>query len=198
MSRRAYFRVAISVLWVCHSALVSAQAPSGPANYIVTQRIAITAPVLRTVYRLGNKVVADQHPEDAANQRTRTFFDLETGKSLTWNPADLSSPCTADVFQAGGWQDPFSGGPDLAMKNVRHAGSEKVHGIEAEILESADLSVSGFRLWVDPATGLMLKAQFISKKLNTTTTYLEVTDVALTKPDSAVFEVPAICQSPAK
>jgi hypothetical protein len=181
-----------------------AQAPVEPTAYTVTVRVQITGTVMRTTYRLGSKVLVDQTtPSDAVGEppgRTRTLYNLETKESLSWNPSDPSAPCTRSHFSGDEWLDFFSGGPDLTMKNVTHAGTETLHGVATVILESSKDPDTTSRLWVDPLTGLMWKAQFVSKKLGQTLTWFEVTDVSLQPPPSSVFAIPARClaNSPAR
>src|SRR5271168_3108710 len=188
MRQHDFFNLVTAASLTAFGVVLPAQAPVAPTAYTVTVQIQITGLAVRKTYRLGSKVLVDQSvspgktDDPATGSRTRTLYDLETKESLSWNPADPAQPCARSSFLVDGWLDPFAGGPDLAMKDVKRVGTETVHGIATTILEREDHPDSYFRLWVDPQTGLMLKAQFISKKLGTTTTYFEVMDVSMTPP----------------
>jgi len=54
----------------------------------------------------------------------------------------------------------------------------------------------GFRLWVDPTTGLMLRADFTPPSSGRSFTYFEVTAVRLEPPAAALFEIPSRCARP--
>lgn len=194
MMWRSVFGFLTGTALACASAL-SAQTPAEPTAYTVTVRISITGPVTRTTYRLGSKVLIDQRTSDS---RVKILYDLATLESLSWDPANPSSPCVSRGFHPPEWQDPFSGAADLTMQTVEHVGTETLRGIPAEILEFKDHRDPAFRLWVDPQTGLMLKATFVSKKLNTTLLWLEVMDVSLKPPPASLFAAPASCSAAAK
>jgi hypothetical protein len=168
-----------------------AQIPPEPTAYTVTTRIQITQPTIRKTYRLGSKVLVDV--SDAGAAATRTLYNLETMESLTWRPADPSAPCVRAGFGPRQWLDPFEGGADLAMKDVKQTGTETIHGVATVILESD--RKPGFRLWVDPKTGLMWKSEFTAKQLGKTMTYFEVTDASLTPPPISTFDIPSNCSA---
>lgn len=190
-------RCALSILAVIASVARSSFAqtpPPEPDAYSVTTRIQITGPVIRKTYRLGPKVLVDQHAADAAgNDPSRVLYNLQTKESLTWNPADTSALCLRANFGPREWQDPFEGGADLAMKDVKQTGTETIHGVATVILESD--RKPGFRLWVDPKTGLMWKSQFTAKALGKTIVYFEVTDMSLTPPPALIFDIPSSCNA---
>ncbi|HTV82950.1 MAG TPA: hypothetical protein VME18_09900 [Acidobacteriaceae bacterium] len=181
---------------VASATALPAQTPAEPTAYSVTVRFHITGATVRRTQRLGSQVLVDQTA--GPSESTRTLYNLDTKESLSWNPDNPSAPCVRKTFLPQEWQDPFSGLPDLTMKHVQRVGTESIHGIAAEILQSGAHPDSFFRLWVDPQTGLMLKAQFTSRKLGTTMTYFEVTDVSLEPPPPSVFEAPAHCASAAQ
>lgn len=168
-----------------------AQAPAEPTAYSVTVEFHITGTAIRKTQRLGSLVLVDVTSPGATT--THILYNLDTHQSLTWNPTGPSIACKRETFADDAWQDPFSGLPDLSMKTAHHVGAEDLHGIHAQILESGETPNGHFRLWVDPATGLMLKAQMIETRLATTITYFEVTEVSLKPPPESTFAIPATC-----
>ena len=204
MTVRAFFTIAVSAAVALAAVALAAvalhaQAPAEPTAYSVTVKYQITGTALRTTHRLGSKVLVDQVPATGADPGaasgppTRTLYLLDTGQSLTWQPANPAAACTRDSFQGDAWLDPFSGAADLAMPGVTQVGSETVLGIDAKILVSQ--AKPGFRLWVDPKTGLMLKAEFTPQPSAPAMTYFEVTEVHMQPPPAALFAVPAGCPS---
>ena len=174
------------------AASLRAQAPPEPTVYAVTTEYRATGTVVRTTYRQGSKVRVDAG--DAGNlsaKPTRTLYDLQTLQRLSWIPSDASRSCTRAAFTPGAWQDPFEGGSDLAMKDVKQTGTDIVHGVPTVILESD--KKPGFRLWVDPKTGLMSKAEFTAKELGAKITYFEVTNVSFAPLPPSTFDVPSSC-----
>jgi hypothetical protein len=167
--------------------------PQAPIAYTVTTQFEVTGTVIRKTYRLGSKVLVEVSDARASAASTRTLYNLETMKSVSWRPVDPSAPCNFATFSPQAWQDPFEGGADLAMKDVKQTGTENLHGVETVILESD--RKPGFRLWVDPRTGLMWKSEFTAKQLGKTLTYFEVTDVSLTPPAESVFDLPSHCRA---
>ncbi len=175
-------------------ASLPAQAPPELTAYTVTTQYRITGNVIRTTYRMGWKVRVDVGDADNASARpTRTVYDLQTMESLSWVPSDTSVSCTRTTFAPGAWQDPFEGGSDLAMSDVKQTGTDTIHGAPTVILESD--KKPGFRLWVDPKTGLMWKAEFTAKELGTKITYFEVTNVSFKPLPPSAFDLPENCRA---
>ncbi len=173
-------------------ASLPAQAPPEPTVYTVATQYRATGNVIRTTYRMGWKVRVDVgDPDNASARPTRTLYDLQTMESLSWVPSDPSVPCTRTSFAPGAWQDPFDGGSDLAMKDVKQTGTDTIHGVPTVILESD--TKPGFRLWVDPKTGLMWKAEFTAKELGAKITYFEVTNVSFKPLPPSAFDAPSNC-----
>lgn len=197
MARRTFFRVAAPAALAFSSMALHSQAPAEPTAYTVTVRYQITGTALRTTYRLGSMVRVDQvpsagiPPNATAAAPTRTLYFLDTGESLTWEPADTAAACTRGSFQGDAWLDPFSGAADLALPDVTQVGSETIHGIATKILVSK--AKPGFKLWVDPETGLMLKAAFTPPSSGKPIPYFEVTEVDLEPPPAPLFEIPTHC-----
>jgi len=197
MAHRTFFGIAASVALAFSSVALRAQSPAEPTAYTITVQYQITGTALRTTYRLGSKVLVDQAPSPGIPPNvtpaaaTRTLYFLDTGQSLSWEPANTAAACTRRSFQGDAWLDPFSGAADLAMPDVTQVGSEAIHGIAAKILVSK--AKPGFRLWVDPKTGLMLKAEFTPLSSDRAITYFEVTGAHIEPPPAALFEIPAHC-----
>jgi hypothetical protein len=197
MAHRAFFGIAASAALAFSSVALRAQSPAEPTAYTVTVQYQITGTALRTTYRLGSKVLVDQVPSPGIPSSvtpaatTRTLYFLDTGQSLSWVSGGTAAVCTRHTFQGDAWLDPFSGAADLAMPDVTQLGSEVIHGIVAKILVSK--AKPGFKLWVDPKTGLMLKAEFTPPSSDRAITYFEVTGVHLEPPPAALFEIPARC-----
>lgn len=194
MTRRTLSRVSVVAVWAFLSA---AQTPVEPTGYTVALKYEITGVALRITYRLGSKILVDQvpapgiPPSTTRAASTRTLYFLDTGRSLTWEPANAAAACTHDKFQGDAWLNPFSGAADLAMPDVTQVGSETIQGIATKILVSK--AKPGFKLWVDPKTGLMLKAEFTPPSSDKAIPYFEVTEVDLEPPPARLFEIPARC-----
>ncbi len=197
MSHRTFFRLAVLAAWALSSVSLQAQSPAEPTAYTVTVQYQITGTALRTTYRLGSKVLVDQVPSPGVppsatpNAPTRTLYFLDTGQSLSWEPANAAVACKRGSFQGDEWLDPFSGLADLAMPGVTQVGSEVIHGIATKILVSQ--AKPGFKLWVDPKTGLMLKAEYTPPSSDKAITYFEVIEIHLDAPPAALFGIPAQC-----
>ncbi len=191
------FIIAAAAALAFSSLALHAQTSAEPAAYIVTVKYQVTGTALRTFYRLGSKVLVDSVPSPGIPPGatpaapTRTLYFLDTGQSLSWDPANASAPCKRSSFHGDEWLDPFSGLADFAMPGVTQAGSEVIHGIAAKILVSK--AKPGIRLWVDPKTGLMLKAEFTPPSSDKVIPYFEVTDLHLSPPPAALFAIPAHC-----
>jgi len=196
MSHRMFLKIAAPAALAFSSVALDAQVPSEPTTYTVKVRFEITGAAVRTTYRLGSRVLVDQIPSAGIPPSatpaapTRTLYFLDSGRSLSWQPSN-AAPCTHGSFQGDAWLDPFSGAADLAMPDVMQTGSETIHGIATKILVSK--AKPGLRLWVDPKTGLMLKAEFSPPSSDKPITYFEVTEVHLEAPSAALFDIPAHC-----
>lgn len=197
MAHRTIFRFALSAALALYSVAFHAQSPPEPTAYTVTMQFQVTGAAVRTTYRLGSKVLVDSVPSPgipaspAPAIPTRTLYLLDTGQSVSWEPANPSAGCQRGTFQGDAWQDPFSGAADFALPGVTQSGTEILQGIAARILVSK--AKPGFRLWVDPKTGLMLKAEYTPPSTNKAIPYFEVTEVHLEAPPAALFQIPAHC-----
>lgn len=202
MANLAPLRFFASAVLTFSFAVIHSQAPTEPVEYTVAVQYHITGAALRTTYRLESRVLVDQIPSSgippSANLAapTRTLYFLDSGRSLTWEPANPEVACTRGSLRGDAWLDPFSGAADLATPAVIQLGSEVIHGISTKILRSA--AKPGFKLWVDPKTGLMLKAEFKPPSSDKAITYFEVTEVHFEPPSAALFEIPARCRPDSK
>jgi len=202
MTHRRFIRIVVPAALALSSVALHAQSPAEPTAYTVTVRFYITGTAQRTTYRLGSKVVVDAvpsagiPPSPTPAAPTRTLYFLDSGQSLSWEPANAASACTRSSFLGDAWLDPFSGLADFAVPGVTQASAETIHGIETKILVSK--AKPGIRLWVDPKTGLMLKAEFTPPSSDKAITYFEVNEVHLEPPAAALFEIPALCASEPK
>lgn len=197
MAHGNFFKIAVSAAVAFTSIALRAQSPAEPTAYTVTVRYQITGAAMRTTYRLGSKVVVDQvpsagiPPSATPASPTRTLYLLNAGQSLTWEPANAAGGCTRNSFKGDAWLDPFSGAADLSTTGVEQIGSEVIHGIATKIFISK--AKPGFKLWIDPKTGLMMKAEFTPPSSGAAMTYFEVTRVQLEPPPAALFAIPAHC-----
>ena len=131
--------------------------------------------------------------EDPKPTPIRTLFYLDTKRSVSWDPVDESVPCKRSNFTADDWEDPFAGGASLTDKEVKHVGKATILGFSTIVLESTDDRLLAIKEWVDPRTGLILKAELFSPEVGKTKPFSEVTDLSLTPPPASTFEVPARC-----
>jgi hypothetical protein len=86
------------------------------------------------------------------------------------------------------WGDPFASSremtADLAKQSIKETGQETVAGIPAKVM-----TAPAGKAWVDPKTGLLLKAVLGGQ------TIIEVTQYTPGKAAASNFELPASCSS---
>jgi len=173
------------------------QSGAGSTDYTVTASTPSLGigGVTRT-YRLGQWALVDQSgtPREVAGTshtvEMRTLYDLAKKESLTWDPVHDSATCVKGAFSD--WGDPFGGTAVLTRQGARQVGGETVHGFSARIVESSAGAKGTLRIWVDVATGLMVKQQ-LTPPGEAPQTLMEITSVSMKAPDAAVFAVPASC-----
>jgi hypothetical protein len=162
-----------------------------PASYSLTEINSMVGPkVTIHVWVEGNRALSEQDFTDAGKPvRSHSLHDLQSRKTYSWSPSDATVPCVAGTF-GGDWGDPFTMSremtADLAKQNAQETGEETIAGIPAKVM-----TVAGGKAWVDPKTGLLLKAQFGGQ------TIVEVTQFTPGKPPPSVFSMPASCASAA-
>jgi len=175
--------------------VLQAQTAAEPTAYTVKSDSSLTGPTSITVtYRLGSKVVVDSTtptPAAGVTMRLHTYFDLDSKMSYTWDPANDAVACSAGKL-TGDWGDPFGGTQDLMQQGAKQVGAETVNGIPATVYE-LQMGASGtMRAWLEPKTGMLVKA-VLTPPSGPPTTMVDVTSVDLTAPPASVFALPARC-----
>jgi len=194
--RRLVCHVSVAALAIFGVAM-RAQTPQSPDAYTVTENNVAAGPAMVTrTYRLGSKAVVDLrgNPAEARGSETvhlRTFYDLETKESLTWDLKDLTAPCIRSSFKDD-WGDPFTGAADLVKQGAKPVGTESIRGFTTTVLQTPVGPSGSIKAWVDPTTGLVVKEAKVPLA-NPPQTTLEVTDLNLAPPPDSVFGVPAPC-----
>ena len=156
----------------------------GQTTYTITETSVIGT---MKVYRNGNKAKVE-----LAN--TTALIDTENHKVTTWDPTKTPIAC-ATATDAGSWGDPFETSKDMKSEmdksNPTQTGKETIAGIETQVMEAT--SADGkMKAWIDPVSGLLLKAQ-LTPTGGEPKTILEITSVSLDAPEDSVFEKPAAC-----
>ena len=201
MVQRNFIRVGAFVAMAASPLLLAAQAPEEPSAYTVSVRHLSGNGAVVTAYRLGPQVLVDYTGDPSSlnpESHRRMLLNLETKLRLSWDRADASVPCERSNFTTedrhrDDIQDPFVGGAALASKNSKQVGTETIHGIVTRILETSDSPNFGMRMWVDPRTGLVLRASFVSTALGAVRPWFEVTQVSFEPPPASLFAVPPQC-----
>ena len=108
--------VNLALLASCGVAAPAQTAPE-PAAYTVTVVNAMFgSPQTMKVYRLGSKALVDLIGTDKAAdpkaQHTRSLYDLEKHRNLSWFWPDSSAGCGSGTF-SGDWGDPFTGADEI-------------------------------------------------------------------------------------
>jgi hypothetical protein len=175
-----------------------AQSPKPPEAYSVTEVNAMMGPSMTMkIDRDGARVVVEStiapQPGAApsASSHTRTYYDLQNHKNYTLSLSDAAAVCSRGDF-SGDWGDPFEASAglmkELAPQHPRQTGSETVNGFATKVMETA-AGPDHTKVWVDTASGLVVKAQSGSQ------TVLEIKQLSLAKPPAAGFAVPAKCNA---
>ncbi len=174
--------------------IAAAQAPTA---YSVTQVNSMFGPgVTQKIYRDGSKALIDnQAPgqNGAAGSHVRTLYDLAAGKSITWDVANPSTPCSSGAFK-GDWGDPFAAGEamkaDIMKSGPKETGAETIGGISAKIYEGTD-GGTAFKVWIDPKSGLLIRVDLVSS--GAAQTIMEIKEASFARPSASVFAVPPSC-----
>ena len=178
-------------------AALNAQSTAEPTAYTVTSTNTLFGPPSTThVYRLGSKVLVESDTSPSAELpkgiHVRTFYDLKAMKSVTVDMGEGAAPCSTAAL-SGDWGDPFEGASALTDPNGKHVGTETIHGYPTEIVEASAGSEGTMKAWVDPKTGLIVKALMIPTDGSAPKTLVEVTSVSMDPPPASIFEIPARC-----
>ena len=190
--------VNLALLASCGVAAPAQTAPE-PAAYTVTVVNAMFgSPQTMKVYRLGSKALVDLIGTDKAAdpkaQHTRSLYDLEKHRNLSWFWPDSSAGCGSGTF-SGDWGDPFTGADEITGQGAKQVGTETIHGFTANILE-ATTPQAHLKAWIDTKYGMILKAQLAAPG-GELKTIIEVTNVSLSAPPASVFAIPANCAATA-
>jgi hypothetical protein len=185
--------IALALMASCGTILSAQTAPTAYTVTVVNSLMGTAQQM--TTYRLGDKALVDQLAADKAKdptaQHTRSYYDLVGHRNFSWYvPTAADAGCGSGTF-SGDWGDPFTGASDLTGPDAKQAGTEMLHGILGTIYE-ASASGTTIKAWVDPKTGLVLKAQ-IAQGGAPLKTILEVTSVSFAPPPASVFVIPPVC-----
>jgi hypothetical protein len=184
---------------VASPASLLAQYAKAPDACSVTQVNSMFGPaVTMEISRDGNWVVVDHitPPADASEKaaRTRTYYDLQAGKTYSLDPTAPGAMCGAGRF-SGDWGDPFAGTADLAKTQTKDVGADTVNGIAARVLE---VTIPGqpatAKAWVEGKYGLVLKLEMAGPN-GQRQTISEIKKVSFEKPPASAFVLPAACAS---
>lgn len=200
MSKRLFsFCAAGAVLLAACVPVLQAQTAPAPTTYTVTITNSLGEANIVKTYRLGSKVMIDRvKAADASKpgvEHTRSFYDLQTHKSLDWSTADTSGDCSNGSF-SGDWGDPFTSAANMLAPSAKQVGTETIHGFATKIMEESS-PTGKIRAWVDTKYGLIMKAQMMPTG-GPAQTVLEVTNVSLTPPPASVFVLSPSCAAAAK
>jgi len=180
-----------------------AQVPEEPSAYTVSVQHLSGNGAVVTAYRLGPQVLVD-YTGDPMNStqgtHKRMLLNLETKLRLTWDRVDASVPCVRSNFtpedrHGDDLQDLFIGGAALVSKSAKQLGTETIHGIATRILETTNDPNFATRMWVDPRTGLVLRARFVFPARGLGRPWFEVTRVSFEPPPASLFDVPQQCDA---
>ena len=180
-----------------------AQVPEEPSAYTVSVQHLSGNGAVVTAYRLGPQVLVD-YTGDPSNanpgSHMRMLLNLETKVRLTWDRVDASVPCVRSNFtpedrHRDDIQDPFMGGAALASNKDKQLRTETIHGIATRIVETTGDPNFAIRMWVDPRTGLVLRAKLVSPAQGLERPWFEVTRVSFEPPPASIFAVPSQCDA---
>ncbi|MGA2074385.1 MAG: hypothetical protein ABSH52_12860 [Terriglobia bacterium] len=200
--QRNFIGFAACIAMAAYQLVLGAQAPEEPTAYTVSVQHLSGNGAVVTAYRLGPQVLVD-YTGDPSNSNPgthkRILLNLETKHRLTWDRVDASVPCVRSNFNpeerhGDDLQDLFIGGAALASEKAKQLGTETIHGITTRILETTDDPNLAIRTWVDPRTGLVLRASFVSPATGLGRPWFEVTQVSFEPPPASLFAVPSQCE----
>ena len=147
--------------------------------------------VTMTIYRDGNRALIDNQ---ANGTHVRALYDIPAGSNKGWD-ADKPDGCSDSKFQ-GDWGEPFETSKsllsDLKAQGVKETGAETVNGFRTKILETNGGAQGSAKVWVEPQTGLIIRAVF-SAPDQPARTLLETKSFQPDKPPASAFQLPASC-----
>lgn len=140
---------------------------------------------------------APKQADGTTPPRTRTYYDLEAGRSYTLDLDDPLVACATSDLKRG-WGDPFAGaaamGKQLGHERPQNPGHATVAGIDTEIfVVSTSQGLS--KLWIDPKSTLLMKWEVVSPA-GEPITMLEVTKFDTHAPPAARLAIPTGCTKP--
>jgi hypothetical protein len=152
------------------------------------------------ITRDGTRAVVDQSypPREGMPKgyHTRTFYDIQAGKSYAQDLLQPGGPCSGANF-SGDWGDPFAMTAQVnaaaARKPLKDLGPGTVNGMAAKVME---VLVEGMptpaKVWVEGKYGLVLKLD-MAMPGKPQATLIEVKKVSFAKPPAGVLAQPASC-----
>ncbi len=178
----------------------TAQTVPPPTAYTVTLTNSVFgSPQVMKVSRLESKALVDLVSQDKLADpkasHTRSLYDLDKGRNLSWSWPDSSAGCSTGTF-SGDWGDPFTGAADVTAQGARQVGTETILGMPAKIMDASS-PAAHVKAWIDTKFGMILKAQ-MSPPGGELKTVIEVTSINLTAPPASIFVYPASCAATAE
>jgi hypothetical protein len=195
-----------SICCACFALIVNcglklpAQAPVAPTAYTVTLINSMFGPgEWMKTSRSGSKVLVEQTSADKATDPTAahsmTLYDLDRHTSVSWSTGNATGGCATGTF-SGDWGDPFASASDMTGGNAKQVGTETVREIAANVLEVSAGAAGTAKAWIDPKTGLLLKAQ-MTPPGGAPKTIVEVLDASWSAPPPSIFAAPPACAAAA-
>jgi hypothetical protein len=146
------------------------------------------------VFRDGARAMIDisgaQVAGGALAFHTRAYYDLELHRVYTLNMNRSESACSVGNF-SGDWGDPFEMSAaildDLAAQNAQLTGTETVNGFATKVITAGAAGQRQAKVWVDPASGLIIKAQFGA------IIAIDVKQLSLARPPAQLLVLPPTC-----
>jgi hypothetical protein len=191
-------------LFICFAGLAPLAAihAQPPTAYTVTQSGSMAGPAVETtIYRSGAKALVDTATTPTGGARPshhRTLYDLQAHTSVTWNLADSAEACGAATF-SGDWGDPFSVSAqitsEIMSKGAKETGAETVNGFATKLFE-ASIPEGKAKVWMEPKSGLAIKAQLIPAT-GAPLTLIETKGYIPGAPAPGIFAIPAACKAAA-
>lgn len=162
-----------------------------PTAYrIVATNAMYGSPQTVTTWRNGSRALVDEVGTAKGAQHTRTLYNLDTHTTLSWTWPNTAAGCAAGTF-TGDWGDPFAPESTFNGPDSKLVAEEPIRGAVTYVMEGP-AGDGKARAWVDPRSGLLLKAQ-LTPKGGTPQTVLEVTEVDMKPPPDSVFAQPSEC-----
>lgn len=185
------------------------QPATSPKAYTLVQAFSLKPsgpPDTTTVYRDGNLIASMQSD---GKRTSYARIDLAAKTGFTWEADDPDGSCTGDHFPKE-WAskgnlpfEPFGGTSEYLMKAVnegdgaRKSGVETIHGFAVTVFESAPNPNGRMKVWQDPLSGMVWKAEFAPGEDPRMHVIFEVKEFTIGKPAAAKFTLPAGCLKPA-